>query len=123
MPVRLTRIGLEYSESNSIPSKQAIISHTERGTIEQIQHPTGNVITPKYNKCGIIVGLEFCDGTKVVRSEEPGSKEFIIFDPQGNAVTDVQIVGLTLDKKGNIICKTGDGGKFTIFADGSTNLL
>lgn len=107
---------LEEIIMSAAAAPQPGVARTQRGTIEFIMHPTGTAITPKYNRCGILMGIDFNDGSRFVRGN--GETAWTALDEQGRELL-IQIVGVTLDRRGGVIYVTADGGRTTLHPDGT----
>jgi hypothetical protein len=79
-------------------NRPAQIGRTTRGTIEYVIQEDGRKLTPEYNKCGILTGVDFGDGTKLTQSNSDGfwhmmSHEFLNSQP-------LRIKSVAFDKSG-----------------------
>jgi hypothetical protein len=80
------------------------ISRTERGTIEFVVQDDGRTLTPFYNKCGMITGLDLGDGTSLHKAA--GSESWYAEDNATTAKADVPIKSVAFDKLGNLLIAT-----------------
>jgi hypothetical protein len=101
-------------EINDFLAKTA---RTPRGTIEFVRLPGGRKITPLYNRCGIMTGVEFSDGVKIIKSD--GEFPWLVLDADGQPVEELKIKYLTFDRLGNLIYTTAEGEKTTLKTDGT----
>lgn len=91
------------------------IKRSNRGTIEAVYQPNGNVVQAQYNRCGILVEVNIAGAMRLIRSAETGKWSMSCADGSSPA-NSVDNVGF--DKLGNLCYSTDDGHTTMICADG-----
>jgi hypothetical protein len=91
------------------------IKRSNRGTIEAVYQPNGNVVQAQYNRCGILVEVNIAGAMRLTRSAETGKWSMSCSDGSSPA-NSVDNVGF--DKLGNLCYSTDDGHTTMICADG-----
>lgn len=91
------------------------IKRSNRGTIEAVYQPNGNVVQAQYNRCGILIEVSVAGAMRLTRSAETGRWSISYADgtPTVNSVANV-----AFDRLGNLCFSTDDGQTTMICADG-----
>jgi len=99
-----------------VPSQGVVRS--SRGTVELLVHANGRTFKPRYNMCGLLIGVSISDGLELVSSR--CARGWHMFDTSGNLVEKEKIHTVAFDKVGNLWYQTVSGKSVTYFVDGTT---
>jgi len=91
------------------------IKRSNRGTIEAVYQPNGNVVQAQYNRCGILVEVNIAGAMRLTRSAETGKWSMSCSDGSSPANS---VDNVAFDKLGNLCYSTDDGHTTMICADG-----
>ncbi len=92
------------------------IKRSNRGTIEAVFQPNGNVVKAQYNRCGILTEVKVGAAMKLTRSARTGDWTMSYCD--GSQPVN-RISNVAFDRLGNLCFCTEDGHTTVICADGS----
>ncbi len=92
------------------------IYRTRRGTIELVIHKDGRMITPQYNNCGILTGVDLGNGSTLQRPAAGGF--WRVLDAEGVEQPSIDIKAVTFDKHGTLWAITAAGDRLKVSSDG-----
>jgi len=96
------------------------VVRSSRGTVELLVHANGRTFTPRYNLCGILIGVAMSDGYTIATTARG---KWRIYDPQGKPIQEESIHTVAFDKKGNLWYQTRTGKTVTFFVDGTADVV
>ena len=99
-----------------VPSQGVVRS--SRGTVELLVHANGRTFKPRYNMCGLLIGVSISDGLELVLSHS--ARGWHMFDSNGNLIEKEKITTVAFDKHGNLWYHTISGKSVIYFVDGTT---
>lgn len=97
----------------SIP--KAGVKRSNRGTIEAVFQPNGNVVEAQYNRCGMLVEVSVAGALKLTRSADTGDWTMSYLDGSHSMN---HVSNVAFDRQGNLCYSTDDGQTTVICADG-----
>lgn len=91
------------------------IKRSNRGTIEAVYQPNGNVVQAQYNRCGILIEVSIAGAMRLFRSAETGRWSISYAD---GSLPVNSVANVAFDRLGNLCFSTDDGKTTMICADG-----
>jgi hypothetical protein len=97
-PTALFRNNDDNKLAQELYNQPAEIGRTQRGTIEFVIQEDGRKLVPEYNKCGILTGIDFGEGTKLTQDAGDGSWCLV----SANNIQQLSIKSVAFDKDGTL---------------------
>lgn len=98
-----------------VPDEGVIKS--SRGTVQLLVQRSGRTMKPRYNQCGVLIGVEMSDGWELVYM--PKRNRWVIFNHDGTTPLPLKITSVSFDQKGNLWYVTADGQRTIFYTDGT----
>lgn len=90
---------------------------SSRGTVQLLVQRNGRTMKPRYNQCGVLIGVEMSDGWELVYM--PKRNRWVIFNHDGTTPLPLKITSVSFDQKGNLWYVTADGQRTIFYTDGT----
>lgn len=100
--------------------KEGVVK-SSRGTVQLLVQKNGRTMKPRYNQCGLLIGVEMSDGWELVYM--PKRNRWVIFNHDGTTPLPLKITSVSFDQKGNLWYVTADGQRTIFYTDGTCETI